>query len=82
MSSHRSKPWFAVKRYGMGAGMPIAWQGWALLALFFAILALANIYLDHQGARTAVIVTAAVLLSIVAFFRTDGDWRWRWGDDR
>ena len=23
------KPWFAPKRFGYGAGLPIAWQGWA-----------------------------------------------------
>ena len=23
--------WFAPKRFGYGAGLPIAWQGWALI---------------------------------------------------
>ena len=23
--------WFAPKRYGYGSGLPIAWQGWALM---------------------------------------------------
>jgi hypothetical protein len=27
--------WFAVKRYGWGWGMPVRWQGWAALALYF-----------------------------------------------
>ena len=22
--------WFASKRYGLGAGLPMAWQGWVL----------------------------------------------------
>ena len=79
MPSRPQKPWFAPKRYGYGAGMPITWQGWALLALFFAILTLANIFLDH-GARTAAILTAAVLLAVVAAFKTNGGWRWRWGE--
>ncbi|GAA4214808.1 hypothetical protein GCM10022253_08120 [Sphingomonas endophytica] len=76
MPSRPQKPWFALKRYGYGAGMPITWQGWALLALFFAIVTLANIFLD-QGARTAAILTAAVLLAVVAAFKTNGGWRWR-----
>ncbi|MBB6503537.1 hypothetical protein F4693_000490 [Sphingomonas endophytica] len=59
--------------------MPITWQGWALLALFFAIVTLANIFLD-QGARTAAILTAAVLLAVFAAFKTNGGWRWRWGE--
>ena len=23
--------WFAAKRYGYGSGLPIAWQGWAVI---------------------------------------------------
>lgn len=81
MPSNPSKPWFAPKRYGYGAGLPIAWQGWALLALFFAILTLANIFLGHR-ARLATILTSAVLLAAIAAFKTDGGWRWRWGSRR
>ena len=29
--------WFAPKRYGFGAGLPIAWQGWAVTIGFIAI---------------------------------------------
>ena len=28
--------WFAPKRYGIGCGFPIAWQGWLLSGLFVA----------------------------------------------
>ena len=28
--------WFAPKRYGYGSGLPISWQGWAVL-LGFAV---------------------------------------------
>ena len=33
-----SRPWFRHKTYGLGAGLPIAWQGWALLALHVALI--------------------------------------------
>src|SRR3546814_6692541 len=26
------RPWFRAKRHGYGAGLPIAWQGWVMLA--------------------------------------------------
>ena len=29
--------WFAPKRYGYGAGLPITWQGWALTVVFLAV---------------------------------------------
>ena len=28
------EPWFRAKNYGFGAGLPIRWQGWALLATY------------------------------------------------
>jgi Na+/glutamate symporter len=30
--------WFRAKRYGWGWGLPVAWQGWLSLAVFFALL--------------------------------------------
>jgi hypothetical protein len=27
--------WFPVKRYGWGWGLPVRWQGWVALALYF-----------------------------------------------
>ena len=33
-----AKPWFAAKRYGYGAGLPIAWQGWLVLSAYIAAI--------------------------------------------
>jgi hypothetical protein len=30
--------WFRAKRYGWGWGLPVAWQGWLILAVFLALL--------------------------------------------
>ena len=30
--------WFAPKRFGFGAGLPIAWQGWAVSAAYIALV--------------------------------------------
>ncbi len=30
--------WFAPKRYGYGAGLPIAWQGWVLTIGYLAVI--------------------------------------------
>ncbi len=39
MSRKDDKAWFTPKRYGYGAGLPVAWQGWALLAGVVGLLA-------------------------------------------
>ena len=33
--------WFAPKRYGYGSGLPIAWQGWAVMAALSLMVAAA-----------------------------------------
>lgn len=75
--------WFAPKRFGYGAGWPIAWQGWALLASYIGIAAGAGAMIESSGqnaiAATCVLLIATVLLTLIARKRTAGAWRWRWG---
>lgn len=72
--------WFAPKRHGFGAGWPIAWQGWALLAGYIALSIAASLLLEEKPAALAVamVVTTALLIWI-AWKTTRGGWRWRWG---
>ena len=73
--------WFAPRRYGYGAGLPIAWQGWAVTAAFVAIVAIAGLMLDGKPALQATIVLPALIgLLIVAAKTTRGGWRWRWDE--
>jgi membrane-associated PAP2 superfamily phosphatase len=76
--------WFAPKRYGYGAGLPITWQGWAVLAAYVAALAGIGL-LDrsaHAGARAAafaLFLLVTGLLVVVLARRTRGGLKWRWG---
>lgn len=76
--------WFAPKRYGYGAGLPIAWQGWALLGGYIALVVLVGIMSEsHLGAIRATafalfIAATATVLSLT-WKRTRGGWKWRWG---
>jgi hypothetical protein len=77
--------WFAPKRFGYGAGLPLNWQGWLVLGLVFAIvLAFALIFPQTQGA-TSILTVAAFLAGLAILIRitarkTRGGWRWRWGE--
>ena len=79
-----AKPWFAAKRYGYGAGLPIAWQGWALLAAYVALVAgLDELLVPAQAPLFLLLVAFATgLLMWISARRTRGGWRWRWGDDQ
>ena len=77
-----NRPWFRAKRYGYGAGLPIAWQGWFLLALHIAlILGLALLFRDRPLVLAVIVVAAALVPMPIYAARTEGGWRWRWGND-
>ena len=74
--------WFLPKRFGYGSGLPIAWQGWALIAGYgVAALALGLALLprNHPGLFVALLTITTVPLLIVSARHTRGGWRWRWG---
>ena len=81
-----AKPWFEVKSFGYGAGLPIAWQGWVLLLSYMAaVIGLAVLAGQASGWALAGIVALILLLTgifvVIAHARTRGEWRWRWGED-
>jgi prolipoprotein diacylglyceryltransferase len=84
MDNQDDGAWFAPKHFGIGTGLPIRWQGWALLAGYLAVIALFG-YLSQSpngGMRAvsfAMILGATVWVAVVAARRTRGGWRWRWG---
>lgn len=71
--------WFAPKRFGYGAGLPIAWQGWALLAgMIGGIVVLRYALLDtHPGYFAAGAIGVVVLPLPLIRAKTRGGWKWR-----
>ncbi len=80
--------WFKPKNYGYGA-TPVTWQGWAVtlaavLVVAGSIVAM-NVLVDRSN--LAAWLAWAVLISLATLWfvqfsrrRTDGEWRWRWGN--
>lgn len=74
--------WFAPKRYGYGASLPISWQGWAITIGFIVIATVVCIGFSHKPFVIAAILAPFVVLLILVTKRTTrGGWRWRWGED-
>jgi len=72
--------WFAEKNYGLGSGLPIAWQGWAVTVAFLAIVTAAGFFMERSPwAAGSVIFTATAAFLIICAKTTRGGWRWRWG---
>jgi hypothetical protein len=73
--------WFAPRRYGYGAGVPIAWQGWVLTIGFAAIAILLSIRFANRPVQLfAALIPFLVAFMVVCARTTRGGWRWRWGD--
>jgi hypothetical protein len=74
------KPWFAAKRFGMGAGLPIAWQGWVALAVFLTAF-YASLKYAPANLKIWLAVILAVAFTVIMAAKTKGGWRWRWGGE-
>ncbi len=74
--------WFAPKRYGYGAGLPISWQGWTIFIGFLAVVILAGIFLAERsiGAYLVLVLSLTAVFVWVTHRTTRGGWRWRWGE--
>ena len=72
--------WFAPKRVGYGAGLPIAWQGWAVL-VGYLVLVLAVTPLAERSvvAHLSLVLTLTAVFIVICRKTTRGGWRWRSG---
>jgi len=68
--------WFAPKLIGYGTGLPIAWQGWVVLAAYLAVvIGVAKLW---PQATLFVVIPATIALVWVGYAKTRGGWKWRW----
>lgn len=82
MNNNNDGAWFAAKTYGYGAGLPIVWQGWALMLGHVAVI-LAGLPLAEKAPSAFVayaLVMGLIPLPLYAA-KTRGGWKWRWGKD-
>jgi hypothetical protein len=82
MANEQPPFWFAAKRYGLGWGLPVCWQGWVVLGGYFVLLFVGIYYLGGRGNAPVLIVYLALLtVGLVVTIAAKGERpvRWRWG---
>jgi len=61
--------WFPAKRYGWGWGLPVKWQGWVVVASYFALMYAGIHYFKAQdnvaGLLAYLAILTVVLIAIV-----------------
>jgi hypothetical protein len=77
--------WFRPKRYGYGAS-PANWKGWLATLVFIALAwAITSNWGPLGGVglllRFGAFAVLVVLFVWIAWKKTDGPIRWRWGPD-
>lgn len=74
--------WFPRKTYGWGWGLPCAWQGWVVLAVYLLVFVLLAVLLrrEHVGAYLAGIGVATAALVAICWFKGEPPGGWHWGD--
>ena len=74
--------WFAPKRYGLGSGLPITWQGWAVTVAFaLASGAAVFSFRSHPIQLFAAIAPMLIAFIVICARTTRGGWRCRWGGE-
>jgi len=73
--------WFAAKESGYGSGLPTAWQGWAVTALFVLVMTGAALILPERSlvGFIAIAFGATASFLMVCAHQTEGGWEWRVG---
>lgn len=86
--------WFKPKTHGYGA-YPTNWKGWVLILAFIvatSLLAISLIALPASRNSGPTLLhlagwLVATLVAVIVFLRicrskTDGEWKWRWGEKK
>lgn len=80
--SDKNGYWFPAKRYGWGWGLPVNWQGWAVLATFSSLVGAGFFIFPPNHELAPLLIYAAVLcVLLIAICWLKGEPpRWRCGD--
>lgn len=92
MSEAQKHYWFRPKRYGYGAE-PLNWKGWLAVVGYVAIVAAitwprmvaptldgSELPMSSVGEWVAIMVALTLAFVWLCWAKTDGAWRWRWGE--
>ncbi len=73
--------WFARKRYGWGWGLPLRWEGWAVLAAYAIGMTLLGIFVSPAKSMIwflygVFVLTGALIWICAAKGEPPGGWHW------
>ena len=74
------EPWFRSRTFGYGSGLPIAWQGWAVIITHLALIFGLALLLRGNSLAQGIMIFLGVIAPLPIYHaRTQGGWHWNWG---
>ncbi len=71
MPLSKNKAWFRRKSFGFGWGLPLRWQGWAVLLVYFGALWLGILSFSKHGTGTIIGYASAItaIFLVILFWK-------------
>ncbi len=83
MQEQKKEIWFPAKKYGLGWGFPVTWQGWLFfvgwLGVFIAGISYARNNISSYLVFWSFVICMVVILFAVCFLKGEKP-KWRWGE--
>ena len=79
MDIEKPSYWFEAKSFGIGWTLPATWQGWATVAVYFALMMVGLFSLSAGASRVVYLVLVSVLFVGVVAWKGERPFRWRSG---
>ncbi len=65
MKKGDNKPWFPVKKHGIGWGLPITWQGWLVLLIYILLSIVGVNIFTNSPAQVPFFIGYFIILTIL-----------------
>ena len=80
---NKKKLWFASKKYGIGWGLPVSWEGWVVLMGYLILVLVATPFLEKSPILFPLYMIYLFVLTgilILICYKRGEPMKWRWGD--
>jgi uncharacterized membrane protein YhaH (DUF805 family) len=85
MKAEMKEIWFPAKKYGFGWGLPITWQGWAVLLVYVLLITTGSVMLSNSSKNIIWLLPYILILTILFIFiclKKGEKAEWRWGNKK
>jgi hypothetical protein len=82
MKEDKDKKWFSAKKYGVGWGLPVTWQGWIVLLSYTLLIIIGAVTLTNPPYRIPLFIAYTFVLTGLLIFicwKKGEKLNFRWG---